>query len=80
MLATPEVCSLSEDADEGEGEEELQHAEQLLHHVLQPLSGSLKVPRELPNLQISFQHRLLLLLLHTATQEKECTNRPQGST
>lgn len=74
-LRVDEEFSLCEDADEGQGEEEPQDVQQLLHQAPQLLSTITNGLTKLTTHQNPPQHRFLLLLLHTATQEKEYTHR-----
>lgn len=65
--------SLGEDADEGEGEQQLQDVHQLIDHAPQ-------LPQRRPHLlaEVLVQHLLLLLLLQEVTQNPSFQNQLAG--
>lgn len=69
-LRVDEEFSLREDADEGQGEEEAQDVQQLLHQAPNLLSTINNGLTELTTHQNPPRHRFLLLLLHTATGKR----------
>lgn len=75
-LRADEESSLCEDADEGQREHKLQDVEQPLHQGPQLLSRITNSSSKLPIQHKSFQHRLLLLLLHTVKRERSSPSHP----